>query len=210
MENKSVFVLLAGGRSSRMGVAKGLLKFRQTFWILEQLERISKSDCSEVILGLGHDSEHYFMAIPWLKQAQKEAFPFLNIKLKVVVNPNPELGQFSTLQQCLKKIQYADAILISPIDTPIDMPEYLNKLIASDTDAAQLNFEDKNGHPIKISKRIQKQLTAIDALHEEARLDIQLKKTNPAKSSVIRTLNRDCIINFNTPSEWKEYLASMS
>ena len=50
MENKPVFVLLAGGKSERMGVAKGLLKYEQTFWILEQLNRISKSNIQEIIV----------------------------------------------------------------------------------------------------------------------------------------------------------------
>ena len=206
MESKPTYILLAGGKSSRMGVAKGLLKFRHTFWVLEQLERISKSDCEEVILGLGHDYEHYFMAIPWLEDAQKEPFSFLNIKLKVVVNPTPELGQFSTLQACLKAIQNSDSILISPIDTPIDGSKYLNNLLAVDADFAQLQFEGKHGHPIKISKPKCDELLGVNLNSPEARLDLQLKKTNPVRCSEIETPNRDCTMNFNTASEWKQYL----
>lgn len=206
MESKLTYILLAGGKSSRMGVAKGLLKFRHTFWVLEQLERISKSDCEEVILGLGHDYEHYFMAIPWLERAQKEPFSFLNIQLRVVVNPTPELGQFSTLQTCLKTVQNSNSILISPIDTPVDKPEYLNELISADADVAQLQFEGKHGHPIKISKSKCEELIEIDLNSPEARLDLQVKKTNPVRCSEIETPNRDCTINFNTATEWKQYL----
>lgn len=210
MENKAVFVLLAGGQSSRMGVAKGLLKFKQTFWLVEQLERISKSNCSEVVLGLGYNFEHYFMALPWLETAQTTAFSFLNLKLTVVVNPTPENGQFSTLQACLKKVNHAENILISPIDTPIDTPTYLNSLLATSKDLVQLCYEGKNGHPIKISEKIRKELVELPISDEEARLDVQLKKTTPENSAQIATINRDCIINFNTPSEWKSYVASIS
>ena len=70
MQNKTVFVLLAGGKSQRMGVAKGLLKYQQTYWILEQLHRISKSSIKEVYIGLGFNFEQYFNAIPWLQNAQ--------------------------------------------------------------------------------------------------------------------------------------------
>ena len=207
MENNSVFVLLAGGKSSRMGVAKGLLKINQTFWLLEQLERISKSSCSKVILGLGHDSQYYFWAIPWLETAQHKTVVFLNIQLRVVVNDAPEHGQFSTLQKCLNQVNHADSIMISPIDTPIDQPEYLNKLMTSDAALAQLNYRGKNGHPIKVSSEIKERLLEIDVLSKEARLDFQLKKITPDQCAVIASSNRDCLINFNTPSEWKEYLA---
>ena len=210
MATKAVYILLAGGKSSRMGVAKGLLKYRHTFWLLEQLERISKSNCTTIVLGLGHNYQQYFRAIPWLEAAQKTPVSFLNTQLNVVVNETPELGQFSTLQNCLKslkEIANTHSILISPVDTPIDTEVYLNKIIAVDADVAQLNFEGKNGHPIKISKKLYDQLTDIDVNDKEARLDVQLKKTNPARCAVITTPNRDCIINFNTPSEWKEYLS---
>ena len=206
MASKPIFVLLAGGKSSRMGVAKGLLKFQHTFWVLEQLERISKSACEEVILGLGHQFEHYFTAIPWLETAQNKPFLFLNLKLKVVVNPTPELGQFSTLLTCLEQVEHSDSILISPIDTPIDSWENLNKLIETKADVAELQFEGKHGHPIKISKAKCEELIEVDLNSPEARLDLQLKKTNPARCAEIETPNRDCTINFNTAHQWKEYL----
>ena len=34
MKNNTVFVLLAGGKSERMGIDKGLLKFQENYWIL--------------------------------------------------------------------------------------------------------------------------------------------------------------------------------
>ena len=63
MENSISYVMLAGGKSSRMGVAKGLLKYRQTFWILEQLQRLEKTAISDVLIGLGHDYDAYLSAI---------------------------------------------------------------------------------------------------------------------------------------------------
>ena len=59
-KNNIDFVLLAGGKSERMGVAKGLLKYQQTYWILEQLHRISKTNIKDVYIGLGFNFEHYF------------------------------------------------------------------------------------------------------------------------------------------------------
>ena len=36
MENNTVFILLAGGKSERMGFTKGLLEYKKIFWVLEQ------------------------------------------------------------------------------------------------------------------------------------------------------------------------------
>ena len=64
MKNNTVFVLLAGGKSERMGTDKGLLKFQENYWILEQLNRISESTIQEVYIGLGFHSQNYFNTIP--------------------------------------------------------------------------------------------------------------------------------------------------
>ena len=69
MKNDTVFVLLAGGKSERMGTAKGLLQYQNTYWILEQIDRIASSTITEVYIGLGHHSEKYLDKIPLLHQA---------------------------------------------------------------------------------------------------------------------------------------------
>jgi molybdopterin-guanine dinucleotide biosynthesis protein A len=104
MKNSTVFVLLAGGKSERMGIAKGLLQYKDTFWILEQLDRISTSTITEVFIGLGINHEQYFDKISWLKKAQLDFFLYKNLKVRVVVNQNSELGSFSTLQTVLLQI----------------------------------------------------------------------------------------------------------
>ena len=98
MENKPIFVLLVGGKSERMGLPKGILLYQETFWILEQLNRISNSNLTTVFIGLGFHFEKYFEKIPWLKEAQADFVMYKNLKIRVVVNSSPERGSFSTLQ----------------------------------------------------------------------------------------------------------------
>jgi molybdopterin-guanine dinucleotide biosynthesis protein A len=59
MKNNTVFVLLMGGKSERMGTPKGLLEYQNSYWILEQIERIATTSISEVYIGLGYHSEEY-------------------------------------------------------------------------------------------------------------------------------------------------------
>lgn len=206
MKNNHVFILLAGGKSERMGVDKGLLKYKQTFWILEQLHRISESSISTVYLGLGHHYQHYFNAISWLENAQQTPFQFENLSVKVVVNQAPERGSFSTLQNVLKNISDEKNIIINPIDIPILNSKELNKIVLEQNSVIIPNFEGKNGHPIKLSFDFWKNLCELDLDEKSSRLDIQIKKINPNKISKIEVFDRAITLNINTKKDWLNYL----
>lgn len=206
MENKPVFVLLAGGKSERMGVPKGLLKYQQTFWILEQLNRISKTNIKEVYIGLGFNFQYYFSAIPWLENAQSNFIEYEGLNVKVIINKNPELGSFSTLQTVLKAILKSSEVLVNHIDIPILNSKELTKIISTNNEIVLPKYEGKNGHPIKMKSSFWKNLLDIDISDKNARLDFQLKKVNPAKISTIEVLDKAIIMNLNTKKEWKTFL----
>jgi CTP:molybdopterin cytidylyltransferase MocA len=209
MENNTVFVLLAGGKSERMGVAKGLLKYKQTFWILEQLNRISKSSISEVVIGLGYNFQHYFDAIPWFKDASTKRIEFQGLKVAIVINKKPELGPFSTLRSCLKEIDSTNSAIVSHIDIPILNYTELNKIISKENDIVSPSFNGKNGHPIKMNTSFWKNLLHLNPSNKDARLDVQLKKVNPAKTSIIEVFDRAILYNLNTKKDWTSFLETI-
>ncbi|MDP3358820.1 MAG: NTP transferase domain-containing protein [Lutibacter sp.] len=206
MENEPVFVLLAGGKSERMGVAKGLLKYKHTFWILEQLSRISSAKIKTVYIGLGYNNEHYFDAIPWLKDAITDFVDYQGLKIKTIVNPTPELGSFSTLQTVLKNINSNVDVLLAPIDVPLLNPEELNNIIAAKNNIVMPNFEGKNGHPIKMNVNFWKNLVSLNISEENSRLDLQIKKLNPEEITMIKVSDDSSVKNLNTKSAWISYL----
>ncbi len=206
MENEPVFVLLAGGKSERMGVAKGLLKYKHTFWILEQLSRISSAKIKTVYIGLGYNNEHYFDAIPWLKDAITDFVDYQRLKIKTIVNPTPELGSFSTLQTVLKNINYDVDVLLAPIDVPLLNPEELNKIIIAKNNIVMPNFEGKNGHPIKMDVNFWKNLVSLNISEENSRLDLQIKKLNPEEITMIKVSDASSVKNLNTKAAWISYL----
>ena len=207
MVNKTVFVLLAGGKSERMGVAKGLLKYHQTFWILEQLNRISKSNISDVYIGLGYDFKNYFDDIPWFKDAITKPIKYLGLNVAIVINKNPELGSFSTLQTVLKNIDFTVDTIICPIDVPILNSEELNKLIEVKNTLVIPTYKDKNGHPIKINNDLKKQLEIVNLSDKNARLDYQLKKINDLNISKISVNDNAVLKNLNTKIVWKTFIS---
>ena len=206
MKNNTVFVLLAGGKSERMGVAKGLLKYEQTFWILEQLNRISKSNIQEVYIGLGYNYKHYFDAIPWLKKAQFSFVDFQGLQVKTIVNKNPELGSFSTLQSVLNIIEQSKEILFNHIDIPILNTPELNKIITTKNKIVIPKFEEKKGHPIKMNPSFWNNLIKLNITDKDARLDYQLKKINPIKISTVEVSDKAILYNLNTKKDWKSFL----
>ena len=206
MKNSPVFILLAGGKSERMGVTKGLLKYKHTFWILEQLNRISKSTISEIYIGLGYNYKYYFDAIPWFEEAVNNFKYFKGLAVKIVINKTPELGSFSTLQTVLSQINLTKHIILNPIDIPILNFTELNKIISKKNKIVFPNFEGKNGHPIKMDSSFWKHLLELNPTGKEARLDIQLKKENPAKISIIEVYDKDILHNINTKKEWISFL----
>ncbi len=196
---------MAGGKSERMGVAKGLLKFKKTFWILEQLQRISKTTISEVYIGLGFDYKHYFFAIDWFKEATKKPYSFLGLKVTVVINKTPELGSYSTLKSILNQITTESEILLNPIDVPLLNTTELQKIINTKNRIVIPNFNKKNGHPIKLSYQFWRELKTLNLSHKDARLDVQIKTTT-SKISNISVKDNLILLNLNTPTTWKNFL----
>lgn len=206
MKNNTVFVLLAGGKSQRMGFPKGLLIYKNTRWILEQLNRISETTIKEVCIGLGYDFEQYFEAIPWFEKATNSAQEFKGLSVTIVINKTPELGSFSTLQTVLKKIDTSKNVLLNPIDIPLLNSKALEQLISTNNEIVSPSFQGKNGHPIKMAHCFWSNLTTVDLHHKDARLDFQLKKVNPAKISIIEVSDRAILYNLNTKSAWDSFI----
>lgn len=205
MENNTIFVLLAGGKSERMGIAKGLLEYQNTYWILEQLNRISNSTITEVYIGLGYRYEEYLNKIPWFTEADSHFVLYKNLKVRVVTNQSPEQGSFSTLQTVLLQIPKNKLVLINPIDIPILNSTELENIIEAQNQIVLPNFESKNGHPIKLHSEFWETLLLLNPTDENSRLDLEIKKMIPSKITTI-TVTDSCILkNLNTPNDWAEY-----
>jgi CTP:molybdopterin cytidylyltransferase MocA len=205
MKNDTVFVLLAGGKSERMGIAKGLLPYQNTYWILEQINRIATTSLTEVYIGLGHHSQEYINKIPLLEQAQSEFVIYKKIKIRVIINKNPELGSFSTIQTVLQQIPKSKSVLINPIDVPILNTAELQTIIEIQNQIVLPNFEGKNGHPIKLHADFWNPLLLLNPADENSRLDLEIKKMNPSEITKIKVTDSSILKNLNTPSDWTEF-----
>lgn len=198
-------ILLAGGKSSRMGFPKGLLPYNNTYWILEQISRFQPQKKGIVYIGLGFDASMYFEAIPWFKDALKTPQIFQKKQVTVVLNSSPELGPFSTLQSVLKMVKTTKDVVVLPIDIPLIGESEFKKISVIKNTIVIPNYEGKNGHPVKLSYHFWKQLLQLNLLDSNARLDLQIKLRKPSEITLVAVKEAVILQNLNTPEVWRKF-----
>jgi molybdenum cofactor cytidylyltransferase len=191
-------VLLAAGRSSRMGEPKGLVAYRGRPWIASQLDAVAASGViAGVIVVLGHDADRYEREVPDLRE-----------RARVVRNPDPDRGPFSSLQCGLAAIDggAADAgVFVLPVDVPAALPEVWMALAAAPPLQPHLHaavpvHEGRGGHPVFLSGAFASTLRAAPA---GSRLDAELAAAlRERKVARIEVGDFRVRLNLNAPGDW--------
>lgn len=129
-------IILAAGDSRRMGSPKALLDYRgETF--AARLIRIFEKFCDPVIVVAGRHA------------AQIRA----QIGARVVINPDPDRGQLSSLQTALAELPAnIEAFLFTPVDSPAVAESTVAAMIgdfrSSRAPFVIPRFCGKRGHPV--------------------------------------------------------------
>jgi CTP:molybdopterin cytidylyltransferase MocA len=201
-QKKCVAIILAGGKSERMGRPKGLLDYNCHFWLLEHFIRLKAGGIKEIIIGLGYDADTYYKAIPVLRKALNSSIDFKGLQISVVQSTNPELGSFSTLQYALKTLNKSSDVLICPIDVPILNSKELKNILITETQIVKPLFKGQSGHPVKINYLFVKKL--INKASNN-RLDKLIALEPEKEIKKIICSDRQVIMNLNTPADWLSY-----
>lgn len=146
-------VVLAAGRSERMGKNKLLLRLGGKRLIEHNLDALEASNVDEIVVVLGHEPEEILAA--------------LNYRLKnirIVTNKEYEDGMSSSFKTGLKQTKNAEACLLVLGDQPILDYQLINemiKLMENKTGTALVVspvHEGKKGHPLLFSKELFKEI----------------------------------------------------
>lgn len=132
-------LILAAGKSTRMGSTKSLLNWRGEELINYQINSLIKAGCKKITLVLGHNYEKIIKIIK-------------NSDINIIYNKNFEKGKSSSILSGLKSIDTNNEnLLIIGVDQPRPL-WFLKSIIefhinTSNVISAPL-FKNKRGHPI--------------------------------------------------------------
>ena len=142
-------IVLAAGKSSRMGEPKALLNFRGHTFLERIIQTIDSSPIDMTIVVVGHDHELI---------EKRVDLPF------VVHNPDYELGMVTSLQRGIRALpSSAVGVMVFLVDHPTVKQETI-ELILSRFDPARILLpvhNGKRGHPVVFPRSIFDELLAL-------------------------------------------------
>jgi molybdenum cofactor cytidylyltransferase len=140
-----VGLLLAGGRSSRMGRPKALLPLGRETFLARTLRTLEAGGIDDIVIVTGlHDAE--------IRQARQDV-PLV-AGTRVVFNPAHESGQLSSLVAGLDALapHHPEAILVALVDQPLVRASTVVHLVAefhrAPAPVVRPVFEGRRGHPV--------------------------------------------------------------
>jgi CTP:molybdopterin cytidylyltransferase MocA len=187
-------VILAAGRSSRMGEPKGLVLVDGRPWIARQLDALGGR---RAIVVLGHDRDRYL-----------ELLLGLGRSVDLVTNPDPDRGPFSSLQEGLLAVEPGRPAFVLPVDVPAAAPPVWIALETAlgeapgDADAVVPVFEGRGGHPVLLGSAFVGRLLARPD-PAAGRLDEELRAlAEGGRLARVPVDDPRVRLNLNAPGDW--------
>ena len=180
-----IAVILAGGRSSRMGRDKALLELNEQKFIDLLVQELS--GCCKVMISAAHQDDYAGYGVP------------------VIADETKDIGPIEGIRQALRS-SGSDYVFVCAVDTPFvrkEMMQYLAEFISSDYDA--FVFRDGNRiHPhIGIYSRAA--LPAIEEMigEKQYRLTKLLSRIRTKYVDIgTSCFDRKVLRNINTPDDY--------
>jgi CTP:molybdopterin cytidylyltransferase MocA len=194
-------VVLAGGRSARMGTPKALLDFRGQPFVVRILEALEALDLKTRVLVLGPDAAR--------ERAAVAAHDCL-----IVENPDVEGGPIASLRKALEALQPVrpGAILVWPVDLPHVRIATVERLIEAHErghpKAVVPVFGERRGHPVIWDEALFPQLeSSAAATREGARAVLHAHAGAVAQVAV----DDPAVIDFiNTPADYERLIREIN
>lgn len=185
-------LILAAGESSRMGSPKALLEFRsETF--LDRLIRCLSAQCSPVVVVVGHTPE---VIRAGARSAADAVF---------VLNPQYQLGQFSSLQCGLRAIaREAEGVIFTPVDHPNIEARTVTELIECGAAIAIPQYLGRHGHPVLFSRALIPEFLAL-APDSDARM---VFRSHASEIRYVDVADPGILDDIDDPEAYRRLLAS--
>jgi molybdenum cofactor cytidylyltransferase len=151
--NDVTAILLAAGRSRRMGAFKPLLPFGETTVIEHCLASLHDAGIRKPIVVVGHRAEE-------IRQALRD------LEVSFALNPDPESEMSSSITCALDQVgRDTKAVLIALVDHPAVPPSVIKGLVDEWRAGARLvqpEHQGRGGHPVLVDLRFHAELLSLD------------------------------------------------
>lgn len=194
-------IVLAAGRSRRMGEAKALLPLGSETFLTHSLRIFREAGCDDLVVVVGSPQD---------PDAARISSTAAGAGARVVENPAQASEQIDSLRIALGVLtRTARAALVSPVDLPGLITEIVRSVIeAFEATAAPIvvpRYGSGHGHPVLFSRSVFPELLE-DPLPEGARTVIHrhlhdLHEVHVADESVVRDVN--------TPEEYRRFVRDL-
>lgn len=187
-------VVLAAGRSRRMGRPKPLLDFDGRTALDLVLDAGQSGGCAGSIVVVGHREEDVRIAHRNAKDVEW------------ILNDDPESDQLRSLQLGLEALGEDTAFCMQPVDVPlVEATDYRLLIDAwrSDPQDAAVYFltcGSRHGHPVLCRPAVARKLLA---LGPDSTARVVLRKEPAAR---VNTANEGVLRNMNTPEDYAALL----
>ncbi|MCC7520251.1 MAG: NTP transferase domain-containing protein [Flavobacteriaceae bacterium] len=186
-------LILAAGKSSRMGVPKWGLAYDLQSTFLEHLIQVCHDAGSKEIVVVVNEEDQKLL----LKQ-----FSILPHAARYVINAHTEWDRFYSVKLGLQQLSNSPAVLICNIDNPNIEVGLIQKLIAHQNDAPCVYpvYRNQGGHPLLLSSRIIHDIleTSENQLHFKTFLQNYHRKRVEVQDARI-------LLNINSPEDYQKY-----
>jgi molybdenum cofactor cytidylyltransferase len=142
-------IVLAAGRSQRMGHFKPLLPFGESTVVDHCVDNLRRGGVETIVVVLGHkasDLKHHLQ----------------NASVTFAHNPDPDSEMSASIAYGVQQIPtHARAILITPVDHPAVSPYVVAILVDAWKEGACLvvpTFEGRGGHPVLVDSKFRDEL----------------------------------------------------
>ena len=181
-------IVLAAGKSERMGRPKALLEFRGRTFLENILDAISRSSIAHTSIVVGHHRHEIENALRGFS---------------MVFNPDYEKGMVTSLQTGIRSLP-PDSIgaFLFLVDHPVVEAETIESIIpnAARDRIVQPTFRGRRGHPVFLGKDI---LNEILRLPSSQGADVVVRR-DPGRIIEIPVNAPGILIDVDTPEEYEK------
>ncbi len=183
-------IILAAGKSSRMGKFKPLLPFLNSTIIEHSINRAAEV-ANKVLVVIGFRGDDIIHLKKWDK------------KIKFVKNPEPERGMFSSIFEGVAK-SGSGRVFIGLGDQPHIKKNIYKKLAnAGKADVVQPVYNARPGHPLLISENVKKHILN----NKDSISTITLKNILVGfKKNFVEVDNDSILTDLDTITQYKEMI----